>query len=376
MSCNKWLQCHPETAENGKYSACAGLTAPHAPLGSSAANDLQGAPSGSWAVAYSHGGARLAGCGGKGARIIDRSSRTPRAGIAWRRRLAGLVAAALLGAGASVIVASPMPDQIPGGGQSVAPQGSGIAPQPVATAPAPDPAAAATAPAATAPAAKRAAVLRYGMRGADVKRLQRALRKARIRVPVDGRYGKKTRAGVRIFQRRMKVRATGVANAKVLKRLRIKVRTVATSPGAFTGSARYLRVFPVVGDYSYSNDFGAPRHQGSHQGNDIIGKTGMTLVACTDGTIKRMTRSETGLGGIWIWLEDAEGNEYYYAHMQSISPELSAGSKVTAGQVVGTMGMTGDARGTVPHLHFEIRPNGGGSINPFNELRAVDPQRK
>jgi murein DD-endopeptidase MepM/ murein hydrolase activator NlpD len=135
-------------------------------------------------------------------------------------------------------------------------------------------------------------------------------------------------------------------------------------------------VFPVVGDYSYSNDFGDPRGQGSHQGNDIIGKTGMTLVACADGIIKRLTRSETGLGGIWIWLEDAEGNEYYYAHMHTIAPELSAGSKVTAGQVVGTMGMTGDARGTVPHLHFEIRPNGGGSINPFNELRAVDPQRK
>ena len=376
MTCNTWLQCHAKTTENGNNGARAGLTAPPAPLGSSAANDLRGAPSGSRAVTYSHGDARSTGGGGKGARIIDRSSTTPRAGTAWRRRLTGVIAAVLIGAGAPALVASPMPDQIPGGGQSVAPEGSGIAPQPVASAPAPDPATATTPPAASTPAATPAAVLRYGMRGSDVKRLQRALRKARVRVPVDGRYGKKTRAGVRIFQRRMKVRATGVADAKVLKTLRIKIRTVATSPVAFTGSARYLRVFPVVGDYSYSNDFGDPRGQGSHQGNDIIGKMGMTLVACADGTIKRLTRSETGLGGIWIWLEDAEGNEYYYAHMQSIAPDLSAGSKVTAGQVVGTMGMTGDARGTVPHLHFEIRPNGGGSINPFNELRAVDPQRK
>jgi len=268
-----------------------------------------------------------------------------------------------------------MPEQLPGSGPSVAPEGSGLPGQPVAPAPAPVPAAAPAAPA-TPPAD----ALRPGTRGSDVKALQRKLRVRGIKVPVDGNYGARTRAGVRILQRKLKMKATGIADAALLAKLGLKIRAVASDPATLAAptpaTARYLKVFPVVGEYSYSDDFGDPRGQGAHQGNDIIGTIGMQLVSCVDGTISRLTREETGLGGIWIWIVDGRGNEYYYAHMASISPDLKAGSKVTAGQFVGTMGMTGDARGTVPHLHFEIRPNGGGSINPFTELRAVDPKRK
>lgn len=265
-----------------------------------------------------------------------------------------------------------MPDQLPSGGTSAAPEGSGLPAQPVAAPPAPtaDPAN----PAAT-PAARAAVGLRFGARGKDVKKLQRKLRVRGIKVPVDGKYGRKTRAGVRIFQRRYKMKATGVANAAVLRKLGLKIRAVATGPAATSGTAQFLKVFPVVGKYSYENDFGDPRGQGPHQGNDIIGSMGLQLVSCVDGTILRLTRKETGLGGIWIWIVDGAGNEYYYAHMASIAPDLQPGSKVTAGQFVGTMGMTGDARGTIPHLHFEIRPNGGGSIDPFTDLRAVDPRK-
>lgn len=268
-----------------------------------------------------------------------------------------------------------MPEQLPGSISGTAPEGSGIAPQPVGTTPAP----VATPPVATAPATPVSQGITPGARGSDVKALQRKLRTRGIRVPVDGSYGTKTRAGVRILQRKLGLKATGIADAALLKKLGIKIRAVASTPTTLSApaatTARYLRVFPVVGDYDYSDDFGDPRHQGTHEGNDIIGKIGMPLVACVDGTISRLTREETGLGGIYIWIEDARGNDYYYAHMDTISPELKAGSRVTAGQAVGTMGMTGDARGTVPHLHFEIRPNGGGSINPFSDLRAVDPKK-
>lgn len=272
---------------------------------------------------------------------------------------------------APAAMASPMPEQLPGSTVGAAPQGSGL--------PAQQPAApVAAAPVATTPAvATPADALRPGARGGDVKALQRKLRARGIKVPVDGSYGARTRAGVRVLQRKLRMKPTGVADAALLAKLGIKVRAVASAPVALSGptTARYLKAFPVVGDYSYSDDFGDARHQGSHEGNDIIGKMGMQLVACVDGTISRLTRSETGLGGIWIWIVDGAGNEYYYAHMESISPELKAGSRVTAGQTVGTMGMTGDARGTIPHVHFEIRPNGGGSINPYSDLRAVDPRK-
>ena len=118
-------------------------------------------------------------------------------------------------------------------------------------------------------------------------------------------------------------------SAALLKKLGIKIRAVASTPAAPV-AAKYLKVFPVVGDYDYSDDFGDPRGQGPHEGNDIIGKMGLQLVACVDGTIARLTRTETGLGGIWIWIVDSKGNEYYYAHMASISPELKPASASTS----------------------------------------------
>lgn len=253
-----------------------------------------------------------------------------------------------------------MPTTLPGTTAGAAPAGSGAAPQPVAT----------TAPAAT-------TGIRPGTSGSDVKALQRKLRVRGIKVPVDGRYGAKTRAGVRILQRRLGLKATGIADAALLKKLGLKIRAVASTPAvtpvAVASTAKYLKVFPLVGKYSYSSDFGAARHQGSHEGNDLMASRGIPVVAVTNGVIKRLTREETGLGGLWIWLVDGEGNEFYFAHLDSIVPDLREGTRVTAGQQIATVGNTGDARYGDPHLHFEIHPGGGGAVNPFSDLSAVDP---
>ena len=253
----------------------------------------------------------------------------------------------------------------------------GVPPEPSAAPSSPAPAA--PAPARTAAAAVR---LRLGSRGSLVRDLQRQLRRRGIGVAVDGVYGRQTRAAVRILQRRLRLRATGVADGLLLRRLGIRVRSIASGP-AGTGTrsstpatgARYLRAFPVQGTYSYFDDFGAPRAQGSHQGNDIMAARGTPVVAVADGVIDRLTRTETGLGGIWIWLRDRAGNTFYYAHLHTIAAGLDAGTTVAVGQVIGTVGNTGDARYGAPHLHFEIHPGGGGAINPYGELLAVDPAR-
>ncbi len=309
--------------------------------------------------------------GGKEHRIIDRSSNAVRVTGRPIRFLAGVAVAFTVVIGAPAAFGVGGPSQLPVVDPGVPPADAGVAPAPVTTAPA-----ATTPPAAAAPGTTGS--LAPGAGGADVKALQRKLRVRGIRVPVDGSYGRQTRAGVRILQRKLRLPVTGIADAKLLSKLGLKIRAVASVPvatPAAPAAAQYLKAFPVIGTHSYENDFGDARSQGSHEGNDIMSPRGTPVVAVADGTIKRLTRVETGLGGVWIWLMDTAGNEYYYAHLNDIVAGLDAGSKVTAGQQIGTVGNTGDARFGAAHLHFEIHPGGGGAINPYTDLVAVDPNR-
>jgi murein DD-endopeptidase MepM/ murein hydrolase activator NlpD len=253
-------------------------------------------------------------------------------------------------------------------------ESAAAAPPPPDSAPAATPAAPAAAT--RAPRVKRI-VLRIGSRGAAVKDLQRELRRRGIRIAVDGAFGPATKRAVKRIQKRFKMKRTGIANAKLLRKLGLQVRVTAgaTRPVRATvtpGRSPYLDVFPLVGDYTYSDDFGAGRHQGRHEGNDIMADRNTPIVAVVNGTVQRLTRTETGLGGIYVWLKRADGTEYYYAHMSSIAAGLEAGQSVSAGQVIGAVGNTGDARYGATHLHFEIRP-GGSPIDPYRHLVAVDP---
>jgi peptidoglycan hydrolase-like protein with peptidoglycan-binding domain len=203
-------------------------------------------------------------------------------------------------------------------------------------------------------------LLALGASGPRVRRVQEALLRRGFRVAVDGAYGPRTRLAVARLQRRLGIRVNGAVDAGLLRRL---------------GATRPLRlaVFPVQGPHSFIDDFGAPRHQGPHQGNDIVAVRGAPVVAVADGAIERMTRVERGLGGIWIWLRADDGTAYYYAHLRAISPGLAPGVRVAAGRRIGAVGRTGDARGGVYHLHFEMHPPGRRrALNPYAELRAVD----
>jgi murein DD-endopeptidase MepM/ murein hydrolase activator NlpD len=115
-------------------------------------------------------------------------------------------------------------------------------------------------------------------------------------------------------------------------------------------------VFPVFGPASFGDSFGAPRPTvsgGWHHGEDIVGPLGTPILAVADGTVFGVGWNE--LGGWKVWLRDRLGNEFYYAHLSAYSPLAVDGKRVTAGDVLGFMGDTGDATG-VSHLHFEIHP--------------------
>ncbi len=109
---------------------------------------------------------------------------------------------------------------------------------------------------------------------------------------------------------------------------------------------------------------GAPRSGGRrHQGVDMIGTRGTPLLAVVDGFAQ--PKSNT-LGGTTIWFTGADGNKYYYAHLDSYG-KLGAVSK---GDVIGYLGDTGNAKYSTPHLHFEIHPGGGAAVNPYPTVRA------
>src|SRR3954469_14800886 len=83
---------------------------------------------------------------------------------------------------------------------------------------------------------------------------------------------------------------------------------------AHSGSPARI-VFPVVGKTSFSDDFGDPRGQGSHQGNDLIAARHTPVVAVEAGTVQRWTRSASA--GCMLYLHGRSGTTYLYIHLNN-----------------------------------------------------------
>ncbi|HEV7331200.1 MAG TPA: M23 family metallopeptidase [Flavisolibacter sp.] len=128
--------------------------------------------------------------------------------------------------------------------------------------------------------------------------------------------------------------------------------------------AKKLLAFPVAGKKSNIGSFwGASRDGGrrKHKGIDIFASKGTPVVAITDGVI--VERGNTPIGGKVLWLKSStHGWTAYYAHLDKQS--VKEGQYVRKGQVIGTVGKTGNARYTPAHLHFGIYRE-RGPINPL-----------
>ncbi len=123
--------------------------------------------------------------------------------------------------------------------------------------------------------------------------------------------------------------------------------------------------FPVEGRQGRSivSSFGDPRDAGGreHQGIDIFAPGGTRVVAAAEGWVS--AANTNNLGGNVVWIRTARGQSHYYAHLDK--QLVGAGTHVRAGDPIGTVGNTGNARTTAPHLHFGIYRNGSGAVDPF-----------
>lgn len=141
---------------------------------------------------------------------------------------------------------------------------------------------------------------------------------------------------------------------------RERVAPTAPAPAVPAGTGN---IYPLAGPSTFADDWLAPRGGRFHEGIDLFAERGTPVVAVADGTLFRVGSS--GISGNRLWLRDAAGTEYFYAHLDGYAPAARDGAHVRAGTVLGFNGDTGDARGTPPHVHFEIHPGGGGPVRPF-----------
>ena len=149
--------------------------------------------------------------------------------------------------------------------------------------------------------------------------------------------------------------------------------TIAPTPAATpTPVTISIDVFPVQGPCSFGDSYGAPRSGGrKHEGVDVIAKAGQWVYAAKDGTLtKRYLDAPGSLSGNGWRLTAFDGTYFFYAHLSAFAAGLSVGSQVKAGQIIGQVGKTGDA--SISHLHFEVHPKGGTSVNPTPMVKAVD----
>ncbi len=158
------------------------------------------------------------------------------------------------------------------------------------------------------------------------------------------------------------------------ERLDLKERQAAAKKAAEEAAARKeaLRpkfVLPVTqkGLSAYFGQAGV-NWMALHTGIDFPVQVGTPVMAVTDGTVRTQWNSSYGNMAI---VTAPDGTETWYCHLSST--KIRSG-KVKAGTVIAYSGNTGNTTG--PHLHLEVRPDGGAPIDPLPWLlkHGLDPR--
>jgi murein DD-endopeptidase MepM/ murein hydrolase activator NlpD len=157
-----------------------------------------------------------------------------------------------------------------------------------------------------------------------------------------------------------------------------------TAPGSIPAQAAelYPMIFPVLGPNHYTDTFDAPRSGGrTHEATDIMADKMVPVVAVADGTVGWM-HDEIGGNCCAFALNHDDGWASWYIHLNNDSPGtddglgwgfadgMAQGVHVSAGQLIGWVGDSGNAESVSSHLHFELHRPDGTKFNAYESLLA------
>jgi murein DD-endopeptidase MepM/ murein hydrolase activator NlpD len=135
----------------------------------------------------------------------------------------------------------------------------------------------------------------------------------------------------------------------------------------YDGDPEAVRVVLPMASYDISAGFGltGPLWEAEHGGQDFSAGAGEPLVAVSDGVVADVAHA--GAYGLRTILELPDGTEVWYCHQTDAT--VAVGQQVEVADVIGSVGSTGNSTG--PHLHLEVRPDGGSPVDPMDWLRAA-----
>lgn len=125
-----------------------------------------------------------------------------------------------------------------------------------------------------------------------------------------------------------------------------------------SAKAAPIYAFPIVGctaKYAHSHH--------NYPATDILAKTGCKFVASTSGIVDEVNRIDkfnwkTDLGadrgGLFVSIVGDDGVRYYGSHLSKVATGIEPGVRVAAGDLLGYVGTSGDAKGTASHVHYGI----------------------
>lgn len=167
--------------------------------------------------------------------------------------------------------------------------------------------------------------------------------------------------------------ATGENLTSISRRYGVSVMTLASANGiSDPDRVRAGTTLTIPGGWQcpvdearFVNDYGVAKPGGRfHDGVDVYAPHGTPVVAPVAGRVEQIRGD---LGGLQFHLHGVDGHTYIGSHLDS----FGASGQVRAGEVLGTVGNSGNARGTAPHLHFEIHLDGSEVTNPHPTLSSA-----